>query len=566
MPVGPIWILVSICGHMETKLNQVVAFCPMGNRTRTRSAAEQKGYAVAEWTEADLALLEELKRAEALLPEDAPRALLSIRLSVLTDDTTSPVRQELDLRVKAREMGCRVVGLASDLNVSATKVPPWKRKQLGEWLNNRVPEFDVLLFWKLDRFVRRLSDLSTMIDWCLKYGKNLVSKHDSIDLTTTAGKIMVTIIGGIAEIEAANTSTRVTSLWDYAKTQADWLVGKPAYGYTTGEDERGRVVLCIDKDAYRALHWCRRAAMRQRGASAGRIVKVLVRAGLCGPGLTPTTLLRRLRNPALMGYRVEEDKQGGQRRSKLVLGKDGKPIKVAEPIFTEDEFNDLQAALDSRGKNQPARQPGGATKFLGVLICTDCRTNMTVQITNNKFGTYKYLRCQKCKSGGHGAPNPEAIYDRLVQDVLSVLGDDPVQIREYAHGAEARKEAKRLQDSVAYYMKELEPEGRFSKTRFTREQAEETLDKLIAELEAIDPETTQDRWVNVHNGKTFRQHWQEGGMEAMGADLLRVGIKCVVTRRKIPKVRAPEVHLKLLIPKDVRERLVLKEDDFAAKF
>ncbi|MGH1555155.1 recombinase family protein [Streptomyces sp. L7] len=137
---------------------------------------------------------------------------------MLTDDTTSPVRQELDLRILARERGCRVVGVASDLNVSATKVPPWKRKQLGDWLNNRAPEFDVLLFWKLDRFVRRLTDLSTMIDWCLKYGKNLISKNDSIDLTTTAGKIMVTIIGGIAEIEATNTSTRVASLWEYAKT------------------------------------------------------------------------------------------------------------------------------------------------------------------------------------------------------------------------------------------------------------------------------------------------------------------------------------------------------------
>ncbi|MGW1149603.1 recombinase family protein, partial [Streptomyces sp. NPDC002454] len=84
-----------------------------------------------EWTASDLALLEDLKKAEALLPADAPRALLSIRLSVLTEDTTSPVRQELDLRLLAREKGCRVVGVASDLNVSATKVPPWKRKELG---------------------------------------------------------------------------------------------------------------------------------------------------------------------------------------------------------------------------------------------------------------------------------------------------------------------------------------------------------------------------------------------------------------------------------------------------
>ncbi|MER6048422.1 recombinase family protein [Streptomyces sp. NPDC001793] len=539
----------------------------MGKRARTRTTGDQKQYAVeSEWTEADLALLEELKKAEAQLPDDAPRALLSVRLSVLTDDTTSPVRQELDLRLLARDRGWRVVGVASDLNVSATKVPPWKRKQLGDWLNNRAPEFDALLFWKLDRFVRRLSDLSTMIDWSLKYGKNLVSKHDSIDLTTTAGKIMVTIIGGIAEIEAANTSTRVASLWDYTKTQSEWLVGKPAYGYVTDVDENGKAFLRIDTDAHRALHWCRRAVMRTKGASIRRMVKVLVRAGRCGPGLTPATLLRRLRNPALMGYRVEEDKDGGLRRSKLVMGTDGKPIRVAEGVFTEEEFYSLQSVLDGRGKNQPARQPGGATKFRGVMICDDCETNMTVQATNNKYGKYEYLRCQKCKSGGLGAPKPGDIYKKLVEDVLRVLGNFPVMTREYAKGAEARKEVKRLEESISYYMKELEPGGRYRKTRFTREQAEKTLDKMMADLETIDPETTQDRWVAVHNGKTFKERWQEGGVEAMEADLFRVGVKCRIKRTKVKGVRAPQIHMKLLIPKDVRERLILREDDFAEAF
>ncbi|MGW2376889.1 recombinase family protein [Kitasatospora sp. NPDC001683] len=536
----------------------------MGKRSRTASAAAQKAYTVeAEWTAADLAQLEELKRAETTLPNDAPRALLSVRLSVLTEDTTSPVRQELDLRREALNRGCRVVGVASDLNVSATKVPPWKRKQLGEWLNDRAPEFDVLLFWKLDRFIRRLSDLNTMIDWALKYGKNLISKHDSIDLTTVVGKIMVTLIGGIAEIEATNTSTRVASLWDYAKTQSDWLVGKPTYGYTTGEDENGKVVLYIDADAYKALHWCRRLA--RRGVSATRMVTLMKRSKLMGERLTTSTLLSRLRNPGLMGYRVEVETKGRARRSKQVLDQRGMPIRVAEGIFTEDEFNELQADLDKRSKKQPARQPGGATKLLGVLICVDCKSNMTVKKTSNQNGDYAYLRCQKCKSGGLGAPNPEEVYATVVTDVLSVLGDEPVQVREYARGAEARAQVKQLEESVAYYMKELEPGGRYTKTRFTREQAETTLDKLIARLDQIDPETTEDRWVNVANGKTFRQQWEEGGIEAMSADLLRVGVRCEVTRIKIKGQRAPQVKLRLMIPKDYRDRLIIKEDHFASK-
>ncbi|MFD9796041.1 recombinase family protein [Streptomyces sp. NPDC059070] len=540
----------------------------MGRRTRgARTQASQRQYDIeTEWTAADLAVLEELKRAEALLPDDAPRALLSVRLSVLTDETTSPIRQELDLRMLARERGYRVVGVASDLNVSATKVPPWKRKKLGDWLNNRAPEFDVLLFWKLDRFVRRLSDLSTMIDWCLKYRKNLVSKHDAIDLTTTAGKIMVTIIGGIAEIEAANTSTRVASLWEYTKTQSDWLIGKPAYGYETVETEDGRIVLGIDQTAHRALHWCRHVAMRAEPLSAQQMVNVLVRTGLCGQGLTASTLLRRLRNPALMGYRVEEDKNGGVRRSKLVLDGDGRPIRVADGVFTEEQFHSLQRALDRRGKQQPTRTPEGATKFLGVLICPDCKTNMTVQKTQSKGRSYAYLRCGKCKGGGLGAPNPYEIYGQLVEDVLKVLGDEPVMTREYRQGAEARKEQQRLEQSISYYMTGLEPGGRFTRTRFTKEQAEEKLDDQIRQLAAIDPESTKDRWVAVHNGKSFRTRWQEGGMEAMGADLLRVGVKCEVTRTKVPGVRAPRIRMKIKVPKDVRDRLILKDDDFAEAF
>lgn len=192
--------------------------------------------------------------------------------------------------------------------MSATKVPPWKRKSLGEWLNNRAPEFDALLFWKLDRFIRRMTDLSTMIEWCERYGKNLVSKNDAIDLGTTVGRIMVTLIGGIAEIEAANTSTRVASLWDYTRTQDAWLVGKPAYGYVTTKIS-GKPALAIDPDSEKALHWARRMALR--GVSARRMVRCILRAGLMSAGLTPSTLLRRLRNPALMGYRSRRTSRAG---------------------------------------------------------------------------------------------------------------------------------------------------------------------------------------------------------------------------------------------------------------
>ncbi|MED7953277.1 recombinase family protein [Streptomyces sp. BE303] len=435
------------------------------------------------WRENDLALLDELLADERRLPRNAPRALLSVRLSIFTADTTSPVRQELDLRRLARERHFRVVGVASDLNVSATRVPPWKRRQLGHWLIDRTPDFDVLLFWKLDRFVRRLTDLSVMIEWCTAHGKNLVSRHEAIDLSTAAGKELATVIGGVAELEAGGTSTRVASLWAYTKTQSDWLVGRPPYGYTT--DAGGRLV--IEPGARRVLRWCHGAALR--GVSARRMAAVLLRARVPTGGggrWTAATLLRRLRNPALCGWRVEMDEDVGTRRSRVVLDRKGAPIRVAEPIFTEQEWQSLQSALGRRAIAQPRRSPGGATEFLGVLVCADCDTNMTVQRTRTNQRTYAYLRCRTCPSGGLGAPQPDAVYGRLSAEVMTGLGALPVRVREY-QAATADEDA-----------------------------------------------PAEACWTLSSTGDTFGDRWQREGTRTMADDLRRARVTCRSAGRRFP--------------------------------
>ncbi|KOT82587.1 serine recombinase [Streptomyces rimosus subsp. pseudoverticillatus] len=488
--------------------------------TKPKARGQQALTADVTWRTADLRLLEELGEREERLPSDAPRALLSVRLSTLKPESTSPVRQELDLRGLALERGYRVVGVARDLNVSATRVPPWNRKQLGHWLNERVPDFDVLLFWRLDRFVRRLTDLSTMTDWCLGHGKNLVSVHDTIDLFSPAGRALAEIIAGVAELETAGTSRRVTSLWGYSRAQPDWLVGKPPYGYTT--DGRGRLV--IDPKARRVLRWCLGAA--GRGVSARRMTAVLTRARVPtggGGGWTTATLLRRLRNPALIGFRVQEDKNGGVRRSKIVYGRDGRPVEVADPVFTEAEWRSLQEALDARAKSQPARSPHGATEFLGILVCADCGTNMTVHRTRGRQRAYAYLRCRNCRSGGLGAPDPESVYARLLDAVVAALGAQPVRVREYLPAAGRA------------------PQGSPGDSALTE----------------------RDRWILVRDGGTFGDRWKRHGRETVAEDLRRAGVTCAVRRTKVPKVRAPEIHLELIVPEDVEKRLVIKNDAFA---
>jgi DNA invertase Pin-like site-specific DNA recombinase len=517
------------------------------------------------WTESELRELRDLKQRAALLPATAPRALLSIRLSILTEETTSPVRQELDLYRMAVERSSKPVGVARDLGVSATKVPPWKRKDLGEWINNRSPEFDEILFWKLDRFVRRISDLHLMISWCKEFEKTLAAKHDPIDLSTEFGQFMVTIIAGMARIEAANTGVRVESLWKFARTATRWVIGKPIYGYTTVKGEDGGRELVIDPEKARVLRWIFRAMTRKNNPpSLYRIGKILTRAGILPPkkGEWHSANLKAiLINPALMGYRVHRPKGLKQGQPSLIAyDTDGEPIKLAEGIFTKEEFQLIQKTLEQRaikGRKAQSRR----TPFLGIIVCGTCGRNYydtekTWARVSGEVMRESRLRCASFANGGVcGAPvipDPKKLYATLRKTVLEELGDFEVVYRTYARGSENLARKVELEASIQHYMRELEPGGQFKVGGFIEKQAMDTLNALGNELSKIDPETTEDRWTYESKGVTYRRHWETEGEDQMEEDLRRTGITFVIHQD----------HADLNIPEDVKERLVVRDDFF----
>lgn len=514
-----------------------------------------------EWSAAELRELDDLQKRETLLPLDAPRALLSIRLSVLTEETTSPIRQELDLRRFAVARGCRVVGVARDLNISATKVPPWKRPQLGDWINNRSPEFDQILFWKLDRFVRRISDLHLMIEWCKEYDKVLAADKDPIDLDSAYGEMMVTMIAGMARIEAANTGIRLESLWKYARTTERWIIGKPVYGYATEPTSDGRK-LVPDPEKVRVLRWI--FSMLGRKRSLYKITYLLNRAGIPaanGGKWYARNLQSILTNPALKGVRtIRPPKAKSKDISRIVYGTDGKPVQLAPPIFTDQEFQQIQDALKYNAKHGSNASKKRLSRFLDVIKCGHCGENMykhrtTKTLTSGAVREYFKLRCSsytKKPCGGPAFPDSDSYYAALSDTVLEQLGDFEVVHREYSRGSENLARVTELKASIEHYMKGLAPGGQFSGGGFIQEAAQKTLQQLGEELNSIDPESTQDRWEYKSKGLTYREHWTRLGVGQMEEDLRRAGITFVVYKDRA----------ELLIPDDVKQRLVVKEDYF----
>ncbi len=58
-----------------------------------------------------------------------------------------------------------------------------------------------MLIWKLDRLGRSLRDLIEIVNGLNQRGVGLRSLHESIDTTTSAGKLTFHIFGALSEFE-----------------------------------------------------------------------------------------------------------------------------------------------------------------------------------------------------------------------------------------------------------------------------------------------------------------------------------------------------------------------------
>ena len=74
------------------------------------------------------------------------RALIVIRLSRVTDATTSPERQRQACEDLCEERGYDVVGVVEDLDVSG-RMNPFDREKLGPWLRDRHDEFYIIVVY-----------------------------------------------------------------------------------------------------------------------------------------------------------------------------------------------------------------------------------------------------------------------------------------------------------------------------------------------------------------------------------------------------------------------------------
>jgi len=136
------------------------------------------------------------------------RAAIYLRQSKDSAGTGLAVdRQRVDCEKLAAERGWTVVATMCDNDLSATN---GKRRPGYEELLALVDagSVDIVVAWHLDRLMRRLSDLETLIVRCEKASVRVATVSGDLDLSTDAGRLVGRILSSVAQGEVERKSTR----------------------------------------------------------------------------------------------------------------------------------------------------------------------------------------------------------------------------------------------------------------------------------------------------------------------------------------------------------------------
>lgn len=122
-----------------------------------------------------------------------------------------------------------------------------KRPKLLEMLD-RLGEFDVIIFTRLDRFSRNVLEANKMLELLQKHNVALISiEEDDIDTSTADGMFMFQLKVSLAERELRKGSERIKSVFEYKVKEGQPISGSVPMGYKIGiEDNKKKVVLDED--------------------------------------------------------------------------------------------------------------------------------------------------------------------------------------------------------------------------------------------------------------------------------------------------------------------------------
>jgi DNA invertase Pin-like site-specific DNA recombinase len=151
--------------------------------------------------------------------------------------------QEVHICTYVQAQGWTLMQIYEDAGISAKKGS--HRPALEQLLRDaKAGKFDVVVVDKIDRFYRHLGGLLSALDQLNSYGVSFASVQEKLDFITPWGKLMLTVLGMLAEIYLDNLRQETKKGQRQRARKGMWIGGIP-FGYCKGlctncEDPNGK--------------------------------------------------------------------------------------------------------------------------------------------------------------------------------------------------------------------------------------------------------------------------------------------------------------------------------------
>ena len=123
----------------------------------------------------------------------------------------------------------------SDQMTGATLERPGLRRALVE---AEAKRFDLLLVYRVDRLSRSVRGLSQILEQLDEAGVLFRSATEPFDTATSAGRMMVQMLGVFAEFERATITDRVIARMERKAGRGEWTGGGVPFGYRLDPERR----------------------------------------------------------------------------------------------------------------------------------------------------------------------------------------------------------------------------------------------------------------------------------------------------------------------------------------
>lgn len=316
----------------------------------------------------------------------------------------SLAEQQRALQAHAEKNGYVVAGVYEDPGISARKRYT-KRPGLMQLLEDaQAHKFDMVLFIKLDRWVRSVRDYYAVQDILDSAGVTWQATEEDYETVTASGRFKVNIMLSVAQDEADRTSERIKFVQSGMRENGMSTNGRAPLGYKIVNHRP-----VIDTETADAARDMFAAYIRLRSLCALRRYML----SEWGISRTYNNFGRFLSNPMYIGQ---------------YHGVDG----ACDQLVSLEDWRICQDIAKTRGQRCASTEPDRTYLFSGLLYCRECGKSMATSRCKPHGYEYIYYRCRTRMTGGecvhHKRVREDALEGWLLENVLPIAREYNVRI------------------------------------------------------------------------------------------------------------------------------------------